>query len=331
MGEKARDVFDKILTNRIKGDIRLMENNPELNIDYILDESNMLIWYFLIHGDETTPYAGGEYIGVIKHGQDYPFAPPEFRVLTPSGRFVPDKAICLSNSSFHPEEWSPNWNVLGILQAFVSVMLDDEENGISHVVESEETRKHLAKQSIAWNQTHKPDLYALLLERQAVRLAKLKKNDKSESDKAPESMSVTDSEESGESDGSDIEDDSDPEDAPILSEEINLDVLSVSHKNHIDESPHKDEDSEIELDDEGNVISKNKFAVEDFSDSEAPMSDVGSFEGSEFSAGEFSSDSEDKELLLIDVIDPLRLSTHFYSSVDKEYLKLISKMKITFV
>jgi len=35
--------------------------------------------------------------------------PPEIRMYTPSGRFEPNKPLCLSMSNYHPETWVPSW------------------------------------------------------------------------------------------------------------------------------------------------------------------------------------------------------------------------------
>ena len=62
-------------------------------------------------GPPDSPYAGGEYYGVILFPSEYPFKPPGIKMLTPSGRFIPDKKICFSMSDFHPGSWNPAWSV----------------------------------------------------------------------------------------------------------------------------------------------------------------------------------------------------------------------------
>lgn len=71
-------------------------------------------------GPPDSPFAGGEYHGVLLFPSEYPFKPPGIKVrghssgwtilltavrwqmLTPSGRFQPDRKICFSMSDFHP-------------------------------------------------------------------------------------------------------------------------------------------------------------------------------------------------------------------------------------
>lgn len=48
---------------------------------------------------------------MIMFPSEYPFKPPGIKMLTPSGRFQPDKKICFSMSDFHPGSWNPAWSV----------------------------------------------------------------------------------------------------------------------------------------------------------------------------------------------------------------------------
>jgi hypothetical protein len=49
--------------------------------------------------------------------KDYPLSPPRIQMLTPSGRFIPGHDICTSASHYHPELWTPQWTLLGMVQA----------------------------------------------------------------------------------------------------------------------------------------------------------------------------------------------------------------------
>lgn len=62
-------------------------------------------------GPPDSAYANGEFYGVILFPADYPFKPPGIKMITPSGRFQPDKKICFSMSDFHPGSWNPAWSV----------------------------------------------------------------------------------------------------------------------------------------------------------------------------------------------------------------------------
>lgn len=65
---------------------------------------------------------GGIYHGRIIMPAEYPFKPPAFVMLTPSGRFETNMKICLSISSHHPESWQPSWSVRSALIALIAFM-----------------------------------------------------------------------------------------------------------------------------------------------------------------------------------------------------------------
>src|ERR1700750_1661662 len=53
-----------------------------------------------------------------------PLKPPNFRFLTPSGRFEVNREICLSISGFHEETWMPAWGVRTALTALRTFMAE---------------------------------------------------------------------------------------------------------------------------------------------------------------------------------------------------------------
>lgn len=149
-------------TKRLRGDIAIIQKDPIPGINILFDETNILVWYFLVIGRQDSHYAGGEYIGKITFDERYPYTPPEFYMETPNGRFLVSKKICLSNSKFHMSEWKPTWTIHSIINAFVSVMYEDTDKGVSHIKMSQEERKKLASQSREWNVKHLPKVYEQL-------------------------------------------------------------------------------------------------------------------------------------------------------------------------
>jgi ubiquitin-conjugating enzyme E2 J2 len=114
------------------------------------EETNILTWHYIIRGPPDSPYAGGEYHGVLLFPPEYPFKPPGIKMFTPSGRFQTDKRICFSMSDFHPGSWNPAWSVSTILTGLLSFMLSDEMTTGS--VTSKDSDKHIfAAQSHSWN------------------------------------------------------------------------------------------------------------------------------------------------------------------------------------
>ncbi|KEG13145.1 ubiquitin-conjugating enzyme E2 [Trypanosoma grayi] len=111
---------------------------------------SILLWYFILSGPADTPYEGGRYFGKLVFPPNYPLKPPDIFFLTPNGRFKTDTSICLSMSSYHPEEWSPLWGVGTILTGLLSFMIEDEPT-TGGVVCSLEKRKRYARESCRYN------------------------------------------------------------------------------------------------------------------------------------------------------------------------------------
>jgi ubiquitin-conjugating enzyme E2 J2 len=114
------------------------------------EETNILTWHYIIRGPPDSPYAGGEYHGVLLFPSEYPFKPPGIKMFTPSGRFQLDKRICFSMSDFHPGSWNPAWSVSTILTGLLSFMLSDEMTTGS-VTSKDSDKRIFAAQSHAWN------------------------------------------------------------------------------------------------------------------------------------------------------------------------------------
>ena len=98
--------ISKLTLKRLKGDFRLLKKDPHELFEACPDEQNILLWYFLVKGPDFSDFKGGYYIGKIMHQSEYPLKPPDFMMLTPNGRFMEDRKICLSNSGYHSNEWS---------------------------------------------------------------------------------------------------------------------------------------------------------------------------------------------------------------------------------
>lgn len=149
-----------IQKKRLTKEFNLLKEDPLSYCTAYPDENNHLIWYFLIIGQKGTDYHGGEYIGRIEHNENYPIEPPNYYMMTPSGRYTTNSKICLTNSSYHRGDWSSTWNIKSILIAFYSIWIDDTEHGISHIKESSAERKKKALESIEYNKRNHSAIYA---------------------------------------------------------------------------------------------------------------------------------------------------------------------------
>lgn len=154
-------VINSICSKKIMNDVKLLTDEPLEYVYAFPTEENMLIWYFMIIGPEYSKFNGGHYIGKLIHDSAYPFVPPSYIMLTPTGRFITDKKICTANSAFNINEWKPIWNIKSILVGFMSIMLDDNAIGENHIHENNKTIKYYASESHSFNKTK----YSLVYEK----------------------------------------------------------------------------------------------------------------------------------------------------------------------
>ena len=113
-------------------------------------ETDLFEWHFTIRGPPSTPYAEGVYHGRIILPQQYPLRPPSFRFLTPSGRFEPNREICLSISGHHEETWQPAWGIRTALWALRAFMEGGAKGQVGGMEMAEAERRRLAKESQKW-------------------------------------------------------------------------------------------------------------------------------------------------------------------------------------
>ena len=147
-----------LTTKRLKGELQKLEKERESYYQVVQDDTDPLLFYFLLRGASDSVYKGGYYIGKIVLPKDYPTNPGDFYMLTPSGRFSINTKICLTNSGYHKESWTPMWNISNMVIGFVSVFLTDTTAGISHIKETPAARKNHAALSMAYNLTNHKDI-----------------------------------------------------------------------------------------------------------------------------------------------------------------------------
>ena len=137
-------------TKRLKKDYMNLTQDP---IPYVLAcplEDNILEWHYVVEGPDDSPYHGGFYHGKLIFPANFPFAPPQIQMITPSGRFRTNTAICLSISSFHPESWNPSWTVGSILTGLLSFMMDDA-HAVGTTICTDEEKRRMAIESLNYN------------------------------------------------------------------------------------------------------------------------------------------------------------------------------------
>lgn len=141
---------EKACVKRLQKEYRALCKEPVSHVVARPSPSNILEWHYVLEGSQGTPFAGGYYYGKIKFPPEYPYKPPGITMITPNGRFMTQKKICLSMSDFHPESWNPMWSVSSILTGLLSFMMDNSPTTGS-VNTSVDEKQRLAKASLAFN------------------------------------------------------------------------------------------------------------------------------------------------------------------------------------
>jgi len=141
-----------LCTRRLTRELRSLTLHPLTSprIRAIPNESNILEWHYVIEGSSGTPYIGGHYHGKLVFPKEYPLKPPSVYMLTPSGRFEPNRRLCLSMSDFHPESWNPMWSVSTILTGLYSFMVETAPT-LGSVETTTEMKRKYARFSLDFN------------------------------------------------------------------------------------------------------------------------------------------------------------------------------------
>ncbi|KAA8527376.1 hypothetical protein F0562_034909 [Nyssa sinensis] len=132
---------------RILQEVKEMQSNPSDDFMSLPLEENIFEWQFAIRGPSDTEFEGGIYHGRIQLPAEYPFKPPSFMLLTPSGRFETQTKICLSISNHHPEHWQPSWSVRTALVALIAFMPTNPNGALGSLDYKKEERRALAIKS----------------------------------------------------------------------------------------------------------------------------------------------------------------------------------------
>mmetsp|Transcript_39508 Transcript_39508/g.58049 ORF Transcript_39508/g.58049 Transcript_39508/m.58049 type:complete len:224 (+) Transcript_39508:449-1120(+) len=160
-------------TRRLTRELQSLKKHPitSPSIIAVPNESNILEWHYVIEGSKGTPYEGGHYHGKLLFPKEYPLKPPSVIMLTPSGRFKPNRRLCLSMSDFHPESWNPMWSVSTILTGLYSFMIEKAPT-LGSIETTDAQKRKLAKQTLEFNARDVdfcnlfPELFELHKERQ---------------------------------------------------------------------------------------------------------------------------------------------------------------------
>ena len=132
---------------------RFHENPPEFVHKRVhVDPANLRNVYFLVQGPPDTPYVGGRYVVRLELAQDYPFSAPKIFMLTPNGRFLPDRSICMDGiTSHHPSSFSCILTFDSILASVVSFWCSSFEGEMGGMMTLASEKRRLAGLSCQFN------------------------------------------------------------------------------------------------------------------------------------------------------------------------------------
>ncbi|KAI2643191.1 ubiquitin-conjugating enzyme/RWD-like protein [Xylaria nigripes] len=135
---------------RILREAAEISNSPSPDYTASPLDSDLFEWHFTLRGPPKSAFAAGLYHGRIILPPSYPLSPPSFRFMTPSGRFEPNREICLSISGHHEETWQPAWGVRTALVALRTFMETGASGQIGGIDTSDAVRTRLAASSRSW-------------------------------------------------------------------------------------------------------------------------------------------------------------------------------------
>ena len=135
---------------RLQSEFRALALKPESDFVAGPVGDDLFLWHFTIKGAKDTPFEGGIYHGKIVFPPQYPMKPPDIYFFTPNGRFETHQKLCLTFTSFHPEQWNPAWDVRTAMTAVIAFMVSKAEGAVGAIDMSDKDRRALAVQSRSW-------------------------------------------------------------------------------------------------------------------------------------------------------------------------------------
>eukprot|EP00930_Biecheleria_cincta_P049132 TRINITY_DN34381_c0_g1_i1.p1 TRINITY_DN34381_c0_g1~~TRINITY_DN34381_c0_g1_i1.p1 ORF type:complete len:341 (-),score=64.38 TRINITY_DN34381_c0_g1_i1:110-1099(-) len=133
---------------RIQRELKEIQECPSRHWTASPANDDLFEWLFAIRGPPDTDFEGGIYTGRLVLPVNYPLAPPSIMLLTPNGRWEVNKKICLSNTSYHPDQWQPAWGIRTMMEALRSHFPVPGDGAIGAIDWPSDLRRKLAKESL---------------------------------------------------------------------------------------------------------------------------------------------------------------------------------------
>ena len=105
---------------------------------------DLFVWHFIIKGPRDTAWEGGIFHGKLVFPSEYPNAPPDMYFTTPTGRFEINKRLCLTFTSYHPEQWTTAWSISSILTSVIAFMPTKAEGAVGGLDSTDAERRKYA-------------------------------------------------------------------------------------------------------------------------------------------------------------------------------------------
>lgn len=115
-------------------------------------------WYILLHNIEGDigEYIGGEYLCKLKFPADFPYKPPEFYFMTPTGIYEINRKVCIHIGEFHSNQYAKTMGASGFANNLVSGLIGwrelEKSGGIGILNTTADEKKILARSSVEYNQ-----------------------------------------------------------------------------------------------------------------------------------------------------------------------------------
>ena len=133
-----------ISTIRLSREYQNLIKEPIDNVNFIVNQNNLLNWEFTIIGPHDSPYEGGIYNGTIIFPESYPTNPPkvEFKTKLFHPNVYPDGKLCISilhegndttGYEHEIERWRPVQNVRTIFLSIISLLNDPNPESAANI------------------------------------------------------------------------------------------------------------------------------------------------------------------------------------------------------
>lgn len=131
---------------------------PVEQLKFYIDPDDVKKFYVMIHhaGGNDDEYQDGEYIARIELPEDFPFSPPSFYFMTPTGLYAVEKKVCISIGEYHKDEYRAALGLLGFTKELLNGLIGWKEmgGGINLAKPKIADLRSCAESSVEYNTKH---------------------------------------------------------------------------------------------------------------------------------------------------------------------------------